>query len=133
MTFRGGCHCGAIRVRFETRFSARTLPTRRCTCLFCTKHAARSATDAGGRVTYMARGLSGYDASRLICRRCGVYVGMIMRDGARLLATINVNALDGAFTGPTREVDYSAESAAATRARRRANWTPAVLRRRRPS
>ena len=41
----GACHCGAIRVEFET---AAPLAPRACQCSFCRKHGARTVSDPEG-------------------------------------------------------------------------------------
>ena len=49
MILHGGCHCGALRVEFETR-APEELPLRECQCTFCRRHGALNTVDANGRV-----------------------------------------------------------------------------------
>jgi hypothetical protein len=134
----GRCHCGNITVAFETTTSPERLGLRACQCGFCVRHGARCVTDPAGRVTFEVRdkgalvryrfGLG--TADFLICGRCGVYLGALLPadDGAR--ATVNIDTLDerARFTQPTEPISYEAETEAERIARRRARWTPAVLR-----
>ena len=39
-TLTGGCHCGNMRVAFETSLDPRNLPLRGCQCSFCRRHGA---------------------------------------------------------------------------------------------
>lgn len=135
--YRGGCFCGAIKVTFETRHTPARLPIRSCTCEFCLKHRARSASDPAGRAAFRVnrRRLGRFHVdwtgtTVLVCGRCGVYVGTVMRGGAGYLATLNVNALEALAELPRAgaRVDYSRETPARTRARRLARWTPATIR-----
>ncbi|KAF0242224.1 MAG: glutathione-dependent formaldehyde-activating [Planctomycetota bacterium] len=140
--YRGRCFCGSIRVSFEAHTPPRATPLRSCTCTFCLKHGARNTSDPEGRARLEIRRpgrLSRFDfrpqtGGRLLCGFCGAYVATARCIGGRWLATINVNALDRTqeFTQRPRLMDYSGESAAETRARRAAKWTPAeiVLRKR---
>jgi hypothetical protein len=132
MIHHGSCHCGKIVVDFETDIVPGAMPLRACACSFCRRHNARSATDRNGRVTLTFRD---DDASRyvfglqtaefIVCRRCGVYIAAVM-DG---LSTINVNALDDrdCFTQPATSKDYDNEPAHQRMARRRADWTPTII------
>ncbi len=135
--FAGGCHCGNLTVSFATERPPSAIPVRRCTCSFCTRHGARTATDHAGRVEFTVRdaaALSRYrfglrTADFLVCRNCGVYVGAVLEMGERALATVNVNVLDerDAFTQPAAAASYEGENADQRIARRVAGWTPAVL------
>ena len=135
--YRGGCHCGAIAVRFFTRKSPAELPLRACQCRFCRKHGARTTADPEGRAEIalandaaaaryrFALGTAEY----LVCRDCGVYVAAIMIEAERGYAVLNVNAFDDAarFAGPGTPMVYDSEDEPARRARRRKLWTPAAI------
>ncbi|MEK7469248.1 MAG: aldehyde-activating protein [Planctomycetota bacterium] len=133
----GRCFCGAVRVRFESPTPPHATPLRSCTCTFCLKHGARNASDPAGRVRFEIRRpdrLSRFDfrpatGGRLLCAFCGAYVATARRFGGRWLATVNVNSLDRSqeFTRKPQLMDYSGETPAQTRARRKARWTPATV------
>jgi hypothetical protein len=135
--FTGGCHCGNIDVVFETAGEAAALEVRACSCSFCRKHGARAATDPAGRLRltvadgrHLERYLFGQrTAEFLVCNKCGVYVAAIQDEPEGLRGTLNINTLVDAraFTSPVVAVDFSAESTAQRRARRKAKWTPAEL------
>ena len=133
----GSCHCGNIGLAFETSRAPRDLPTRACACSFRRRHQARGVTDPGGRVEIIARDASQVSLYRfalgtadfVICARCGVYVGAVFTEGDKSWAVLNVNALDERDSFPAAvPVSYEGETAEARRARRRAKWTPALLR-----
>lgn len=129
--YRGGCHCGAIRVTFESRFDPARLPVRACQCAFCRAHGARTAADPEGRVRFEGRFLRYRFGLRtadfLLCPECGVYLGALHADDAGAWATLNVNCLDdrALFPAAPAPVSYEGESAEGRSARRKARWTPA--------
>jgi hypothetical protein len=98
----GGCHCGNIRVDLELTRAPNTYTPRACDCDFCRKHGAAYVSDAGGSVLISIKdpGNSGKyrqgsgQAEFLLCRSCGVLVGVLHRVEHRLYAAINVNAAD---------------------------------------
>ncbi len=136
--FSGGCHCGAIRVRFETSMPAEEVQLRQCGCTFCRKHGATTATDPGGQLALEIVRLE--DAVRyrfgtrsldfLVCGRCGVYVAAVMSTDVGAVATLNVNTLDdrAAFTQSPVPVDYSGETEQQRKLRRAERWTLTTVR-----
>ena len=125
----GGCHCGLIRVTFE---SAKPLAPRACMCTFCRKHGARSVSDPDGdaqidcAVEPIAYRFASRAADYLICPRCGVYVGAVTGLPEARLATLNLNAFDDPRPDLVAEpVSYDGETAEEKAERRRERWTPA--------
>jgi hypothetical protein len=134
--FSGGCHCGAIRISFQTSIPPEQVDVRADQCSFCRKHGNNTSSDPQGSVVVHAKraALSKYrfglkNADFLICKDCGVFVAAIIdhRDGSR--ATVNLNALDdrALFTKPARQVTFDGETGESRTARRLKNWTPARL------
>jgi len=130
----GGCHCGAVAVRFETPNPPESLTVRACQCSFCRRHGALSISDPAGRIAIEARDpalLKRYrfglkTADFLLCSGCGVYLGAVMPDGDQAYGILNLLCLEqrDAFGGAGEPMDYDAETDAERRARRRAKWTP---------
>jgi hypothetical protein len=131
MRYAGGCHCGAIRLTFE---SERPLSPRACQCSFCRKHGARTVSDPAGAATigFSAPPLLYRFASRstdyLLCPRCGIYVGAVFGPPEARAATLNLNAFDD----PRLEIEadpvsYDGETDAGKAKRRRLRWTPLRL------
>lgn len=134
MIHTGSCHCGNLRLEFETGLTAQQLPLRACQCTFCRRQGALSTSDPRGSVrltvadpTRLQRYRFGLGITDfLICRRCGVYLlAMMDIDGGRY-AVLNANALDcrTAMTGPVSPMEYGGEDEAARLARRKQRWTP---------
>jgi hypothetical protein len=108
-----------------------------CLCGFCRKHNARAFSDPDASVTLVARDpghLQRYSfglhtAEAVICRRCGVYVAMVLIEEDRAWSTINIDALKerASFTCPAEPRDFSAEDVAGRTARRKARWSPTTL------
>lgn len=128
MIHEGRCHCGAIRVAFETE---RPLGPRACQCGFCRKHGARTVADPGGSaVLTLRREMQRYrfgsgTTDFLICSRCGVYVGALAEIDGLAYVTLNLNAFDD--PRPELEaapVSYDGEGIEARADRRRGRWTP---------
>lgn len=135
-SFHGQCHCGNLELTFETNLEAEQLPLRECACSFCRKHGALSTSDPNGKVkitVHDANLLIRYrfglkTADFLICKRCGVYLAAVMREGDNAYATVNISTFDSPrrFTQEAVTVSYDGESEAERRARRERNWTPVV-------
>ena len=91
MRHTGSCHCGNLKLEFETMLEPAALPLRACQCSFCRRHVALSTSDPAGSVRVSVADASLLQRYRfglgitdfLICRRCGVYLMAIMEiDGA---------------------------------------------------
>lgn len=128
MKHEGRCHCGALRVAFET---GRPLAPRACQCGFCRRHGARTVSDPdGAAVLTPGDGAIRYRfASRstdyILCGRCGVYVAAVMEIGGAAFVTLNLNAFDDPRLDlEAVPVSYEGESLAAKAERRRRGWTP---------
>jgi hypothetical protein len=98
----GACHCGNILVDMEFARTPGTYNPRACDCDFCRKHCASYVSDAQGSLlirikderdsgTY--RQGSG-QAEFLLCRNCGVLLGVLYRRDGRLYAAVNVKVVD---------------------------------------
>ena len=135
-TYPGSCHCGAIQIRYETPKEPAAMRPGRCSCTFCRRHGARTMGDPSGSVEFRAapHSLSRYRfalgiTDYLACRTCGAYVGAVMEDEGRLIATLNVNALDirDSFDPAPPLNVYDGEDEPRRRARRRKFWMPATV------
>ena len=133
MRLEGTCHCGNIAIVLETQQDPRDLPLRECACSFCRRHGARTTSDPAGkaRIGVQDRSLlSRYQfglgtAEMIVCARCGVYAGAVLREGANGWAVLNTNLfLDPAFDRPAQRKSYEGETAEERIARRKMMWTP---------
>ena len=133
----GGCHCGALRWRFESARALADFAPRACDCDFCTRHRAAWVSDPEGRLTLDASGdaLQRYrqgsgQAEFLACRTCGVLVAVVARtaDG-HLIGAANRNAFDArAEFGDEVVVSPQQLEAEAKLQRWTGLWTPAEVR-----
>lgn len=136
-TYKGGCHCGNLRVAFATALSPAEMEPRACQCDFCRKHATGAVSDPAGTLTFILRVPDEVHRYRfglgitefVICRNCGVYVGAHMPDGDAAYGNVMAHVLDdhAVFTKPTVPVIRSGEDEDGRRARRRTAWTPSTL------
>jgi hypothetical protein len=137
MKYKGGCHCGNLRIEFETEISPTEIELRACQCAFCRKHGSRTVTDPGGQLTIRAEceDLVGHyafglrTAEYLICKTCGVYVAAMTTGESEPRAIAIVNCLDGhrQFIREPVAVNYDAESRDDRVERRRQRWTPVAM------
>jgi hypothetical protein len=133
-TYEGGCHCGAIRWSFHSNIPPSQWSVRSCQCSFCRAHGARCTSDPAGSVEFSisdAAALSRYHfalktAEFLVCARCGVYLGAVVRRSARVFATLNLNSMKTQVENlpEATPVSYDSEGLDARVARRLSKWTP---------
>jgi hypothetical protein len=137
-TLRGGCHCGNLKVVFETAIDPRDLPLRACQCSFCRRHGAVTTSDPAARLLievgrpdllaryHFALGITDF----LLCRPCGVYVAATMPTESGLLGVLNVNVLDDRepFARPAVAMEYGAERVEDRQGRRATVWMPVEIR-----
>jgi hypothetical protein len=138
ITHQGRCHCGNLALLLETALLPEQLPQRICNCDFCRKHGARYTSDAGGTAAIgvadpqlLGRYRFGLHSADFIwCRRCGVYVGAVMEDGAQSWAVFNLNVMSLPQQPAAQPVtfDFGGETFAQRRERRRRSWTPLAKR-----
>jgi hypothetical protein len=132
----GGCHCGGIKVRFETATPPEQLQVRACQCSFCRKHGALTASDGGGALLFTAEPESlhlyrfgSHSADFLVCRNCGAYVGVVMAIDGESYGVVNVNTLDdpSPFARGADPMNYEHETVEARMARRKRLWSPTEI------
>lgn len=136
-TLHGGCHCGAIRVSFETELDPSALPLRACQCSFCRRHGGITTSDPAGRLVVKVRAPELLQRYRfalgitdfLVCRSCGVYVAATMEAEGRVLGVLNVNVLEERepFLRSAEPMNYGAENVESRTDRRAKAWMPVEL------
>jgi hypothetical protein len=137
MKYLGGCHCGNLRIEFETAISPDEIELRACQCTFCRKHNSRAVTDPAGHLAIGAAHEDDFGryafglrtAEYLICKTCGVYVAAVTTGESEPRGIAIVNCLDDhhRFTSEPIAVDYDAESRGDRIERRRQRWTPVTI------
>jgi hypothetical protein len=132
----GQCHCGAIQVTLVTGTPADALQVRACQCSFCTRHGAMTVSDPEGDATFVVREgqLQAYQfatrtGTSLICQTCGVYVGVMLKEGDDVWSVMNVRGLAVAelLNRIAEPVSYDTETTEQRIARRKAKWTPTKI------
>ena len=99
--YTGGCHCSNIKLIVELPKELNTYKPRACDCDFCMAHGTSYLSDPQGKLSIMIKDkdhLSHYRqgdaiADFLICKVCGVVVGVCFESEADRYATINAKAL----------------------------------------
>ena len=128
------CHCGHLTARFQTAVEPASWAVRACQCSFCRNHGALMTSDPAGLLEFRSLDdgkvqryrFGGRTADFLICRECGVYVGVQMATDTSRFGVLNVLALRPQLTDlpVAQPMDYGAETAEVRRARRVSRWTP---------
>lgn len=128
------CHCGALTARYRTAIEPSAWSLRACQCSFCRSHGALMASDPAGALEFRSNNpdqvqryrFGGRTADFLICRVCGVYVGVQMASDKGRFGVLNVLSLRPPVAGlpPAEPMDYGAETAEVRRLRREMRWTP---------
>ena len=134
MIFQGSCHCGAVKVTFETAIAADAIEVRADQCSFCKPRGAKTVSDPKGKLTLHTAFAHPYQfslktADFWVCDNCGTYIAATTVIEGRTYGVLNV-AGAGIKVLADREakpVDYSGEDVAARAARRRVRWTPAEI------
>lgn len=132
--YRGGCHCGLVRLTYRTAVEPARWPLRHDGCSFCHKHGVVATSDPTAEVVFAfvdgARErryrFGTRTADFLICSECGVFVAAVTETAGGPRAVINARALSGVTLdlGRVTVVSLEGESAEARQARRARNWTP---------
>jgi hypothetical protein len=132
----GGCHCGAITLRFTTDLALDALVPRADQCSFCRKHNAAVVSDPAGQLDIVIAERAG-PAYRFgleitdfhLCRQCGVFVAATGIGDDPLRGVVNVHALRERerLSRPPVAVGFDGETIAERQARRRQHWTPASV------
>jgi len=98
----GGCHCGNIRFKLTLTGALAQRHPRACDCDFCRTHGASYISDPQGTLqidvadeSLLQKYKQGSGiADFLICKACGVLVGVSYQEGGRIYATVNSKAID---------------------------------------
>lgn len=132
MIYRGQCHCGAVRVAYETGAPVRL---RQDGCGFCSSRGVKSASDPNGTLAIeseqkLIRYRFGHkSADFLICPACGTYIATWMDSEKGPLGVLNVvGAQIAELAGePAALASLEGESHDERIARRVSRWTPMTL------
>jgi hypothetical protein len=132
--YRGGCHCGVIKVVYRTEMDPARWPLRHDGCSFCRRHGVVATSDPAGEVAIENEDESKIrryrfaqrSAEFLICGECGVFVAALTETVAGPRAVINARALDGLALNFSAVIEarFDDETPAQRAARRARNWTP---------
>ena len=132
--YRGGCHCGAIKIIYRTEIDPTHWRLRHDGCSFCRRHGVVGTSDPTGslfieiddpslvrRYRFAHR-----TAEFLICSLCGVFVAAITDSGQGARAVINARVLDGLSLNwdSVAHVHFDDESPEQRAERRALQWTP---------
>jgi hypothetical protein len=132
--YLGRCHCGALTARYQTTVEPSVWGVRACQCSFCRSHGALTTSDPAGLLTFHCSDptliqryrFGGRTADFLICRECGVYVGVQMATEKGRSGALNVVSLRPLITSlrAAESMNYGAETAEIRWLRRATRWTP---------
>src|SRR3984885_12466692 len=127
------CHCGLLTARYQTAIAPAQWRGGGGHGSFWRSHGAITTSDPEGRLEFRSTRptqvqryrFEGRTADFLICRECGMYVGVEMASDKGRFGVLNVLSLRPALAlAPADPMDYDGESPEARRLRREARWTP---------
>jgi hypothetical protein len=132
--YRGGCHCGVLKISYRTDIDPAHWPLRHDGCSFCRRHGVVGTADPAGEVAFSIDDGSKVRRYRfaqrtaefLLCGECGVFVAALTDTTGGRRAVINARVLDGVslnFNAVT-DVHFDDETPAQRSERRSRNWTP---------
>ncbi len=132
--YRGGCHCGALKIVYRTEVDPADWPLRHDGCSFCRRHGVVATSDPAGEVEFEYEDdaeirryrFAQRSAEFLICGECGVFVAALTETGAGPRAVINARVLDAVSLNFSAVIDarFDEETPMQRAARRSRNWTP---------
>lgn len=136
MLIQGKCHCGNISFALDWPEPV-DIPTRACTCSFCTRHGGVWTSCPSGSLTvtvnepaHASRYSFGTKTADFhVCSRCGITPVVTSRIDGRLYAVVSVNALQGVDASLLRQpapATFDAETEEVRLARRKRNWIGSV-------
>jgi hypothetical protein len=132
--YRGGCHCGILKVIYRTAVEPARWPLRYDGCSFCRRHGVVGTSDPAGEVAFEIA-----DAARIryyrfaqktaqfmLCGECGVFVAALTETAAGARAVINARVLDGVALNynAVTDVHFDDETPTQRAERRLRHWTP---------
>jgi len=131
--YLASCHCGLLSGRYRTAIAPAQWRVRACQCSFCRSHGAITTSDPEGRLEFRSTEptqvqryrFGGRTADFLVCRECGMYVGVEMASDKGRFGVLNVLSLRPLLALAAADpMDYGGDSPEARRSRREARWTP---------
>jgi hypothetical protein len=132
--YRGGCHCGVVKVIYRTDIDPAHWPLRHDGCSFCRRHGVVGTSDAVGEVIFDIGDASKVRHYRfaqkaadfLLCGECGVFVAAITDTDGGARAVINARVLDDISLNYNEVIDvhFDDETAVQRAERRSRYWTP---------
>jgi hypothetical protein len=132
--YRAQCHCGLLTALYRTAVAPAAWPVRACQCSFCRSHGALSTSDPAGWLKFESSDpkqiqryrFGGRTADFLICRACGVYVGVQMANDQGRFGVLNILSLAPqlADVSAPAPMEYGSEKPEVRQLRRASRWTP---------
>ncbi len=132
MVIQGKCHCGNIVFALTWEPDPVEIPTRACSCSFCTKQGGVWTSHPNGALEVVVKEpslVSKYTfgtgtAEFHICTRCGVVPVATSQIDDHVYAAVNVNVFEGVDPSLLRpaSVSYDGEEKDNRLARRKRKW-----------
>jgi hypothetical protein len=136
--YRGGCHCGVLKVIYRTEIELAHWPLRHDGCSFCRRHGVVGTSDPAGQVAFEVGDASlvryyrfaQKSAKFMLCGQCGVFVAALAETAAGERAVINARVLDGISLNFNEVTDahFDDETPMQRAERRLRHWTPVIER-----
>ena len=97
---QGGCHCGNISYVAEFPNDPSLYTPRACNCKLCSSHGAAYTADNNGSLSIKLKDKNNINKYRqgsriaefLICKLCGVMIGVCYEENATIYGAINIRS-----------------------------------------
>jgi hypothetical protein len=133
---KGGCRCGNISYVAEFPKELHAYTPRACDCEFCKSHGAAYASGKDGMLALKIKNENEVDKYRqgsriadfLICKNCGVLIGVYYEEGGRVYGAINIRSSEeyGLF-GDSKEMHLTELDDEERIKRWKENWFSGVV------
>lgn len=131
--YRGGCHCGALKILYRTNIDPGQWPLRHDGCSFCRRHGVVASSDPAGEIAFDFADPSKVSHYRfaqktaefLICRDCGVFVAALCDSADGKRAVVNTRVLENVAINFDRvtQMRFDDETPVQRAERRSRHWT----------
>ena len=104
-TMIGGCYCQNLTFTISSNIDPSGFNPRACDCEFCTKHGAAYFSDHEGSLEFQIQDesdliryrMGSKTAQVLMCRECGVLVGVVAELDDGIFGAVNSKAVDSSI------------------------------------
>lgn len=136
MSIQGRCHCRNISYQLDWPHNADVIPSRTCSCSFCTVHGASYTSHSKARLSASIRATEEHSIYRFgtetadfhVCSTCGCVPFVTFEIDGQIYAVVNTKTFGSIGDHQLEEstADFGDENVSVRLARRKKFWIPNV-------